>query len=160
MFHALKDLFDRFLPPQQRRLEDAAQALQLASAVLLVEVMRADAVSSPGERTAVGAALQRLFGLDAAAAAALIARAEDTARHASDTFGFTSQINDALDMEHKIALVEALWSVAYAEGGLGAEENHLLRKVVNLLHVPQGAAMNAKMRARAAAGPCAGPAPA
>jgi len=51
-------------------------------------------------------------------------------------------------MPHRIALVKSLWRVAYAEGELGADENHLLRKVADLLYVPQGAYINAKMRAR------------
>jgi|WetSurMetagenome_2_1015567.scaffolds.fasta_scaffold02083_6 uncharacterized tellurite resistance protein B-like protein len=146
MLQALKDLFDQFVAP--RPDADPTEMLQLASAVLLVEVMRADAVSTPAERAAVLAALREQFGIDAPAAAALVARAEDTARQASDTFAFTSRINESFDMPHRIALVESLWRVAYAEGELGADENHLLRKVADLLYVPQGAYINAKMRAR------------
>jgi uncharacterized tellurite resistance protein B-like protein len=146
MLQALKDLFDHFVAPQADA--EGAEMLQLASAVLLVEVMRADAVSTPAERAAVIAALRELFALDTATATGLVARAEDTARQASDTFAFTSRINEAFDMPHRIALVESLWRVAYAEGELGADENHLLRKVADLLYVPQGAYINAKMRAR------------
>lgn len=149
MLQALKELLDRFLPPLAPGAEPV-DAVQLASAVLLVEVMRANTVSTAAERAAVLAALREQFALDAAAAGTLMQRAEEAAAHASDTFGFTSRINEAFDMEHKLALVESLWRVAYAEGELGADENHLLRKVADLLYIPQGAYINAKMRARAA----------
>jgi uncharacterized tellurite resistance protein B-like protein len=55
-------------------------------------------------------------------------------------------------MPQKIAIVEHLWRVAYADGTLGAHENHLMRRVADLLHVPHGAYVSAKMRARQAAG--------
>jgi uncharacterized tellurite resistance protein B-like protein len=45
-----------------------------------------------------------------------------------------------------------MWQVAYADGHLAAHENHVLWRVADLLHVPHGAYIHAKLRARAAAG--------
>jgi uncharacterized tellurite resistance protein B-like protein len=149
MLQALKELIDRFLPEMQ---PDAVgpDAVALASAVLLVEVMRADAVSTPQERAMVVAALRDQFGLSEAEAQALVDRAVQAALHATDTFTFTSRINDAFDVPHKIALVESLWRVAYADGELAADENHLLGKLAELLYLPPGAYIHAKLRAREA----------
>ncbi len=55
-------------------------------------------------------------------------------------------------MGQKLQIVEAMWQVAYADGHLQANEQHTLWRVADLLHVPHGAYINAKMRAKAAMG--------
>jgi uncharacterized tellurite resistance protein B-like protein len=49
-----------------------------------------------------------------------------------------------------VRIVEHMWRVAYADGHLNAHEQHVLWRVADLLHVPHGAYINAKMRAAAA----------
>lgn len=49
-------------------------------------------------------------------------------------------------------LLEDLWAVAYADGALVAHEQHVMWRIADLLHVPHGAYINAKLRAKAAAG--------
>lgn len=46
------------------------------------------------------------------------------------------------------ALVEAMWQVAYADGALDANENHVISKVADLLHVTHGDYIAAMLRAR------------
>ena len=70
---------------------------------------------------------------------------------ATDLFGFTSQLNDRLDMAQKLHMVELMWQVAYADGHLADHERHVLWRVADLLHVPQGAYVNARLRAQQAA---------
>ncbi len=124
--------------------------MQLATAVLLVEVMRADADMHDSERGAVLAALQRKFSLADDEAARLLELAHSTQRQATDFHAFTSALNERLDHAQKVQVIEAMWQVAYADGHLAAHENHVLWRVADLLHVPHGAYINAKMRAKAA----------
>ncbi|MEP6791756.1 MAG: TerB family tellurite resistance protein, partial [Ramlibacter sp.] len=74
--------------------------------------------------------------------------AEAESAKANDFFHFTSQINDHCSQPDKIALVEAMWQVAYADGGVDANENHVISKVAGLLHVTHGEYIAAKMRAK------------
>jgi uncharacterized tellurite resistance protein B-like protein len=148
----LKDLFDRLLPP----LPDAApqsveHLLQLATAVMLVEVMRADASFHPDERRAVLAALREKFDLADDEAQRLADLAEATARDATDLYAFTSRINERFEMPQKLRMVEHMWRVAYADGHLSEHERHVLWRVADLLHVPKGAYVHARMRAEQAA---------
>lgn len=153
MLKTLKDLFDNLLaPPSGEPAERAEHTLQLATAVLLVEVMRADAEIGPQERQAVTSALCAKFALSPDEAARLAELADQTARQATDFFTFTSKINDAFDMAQKIRITEHMWRVAYADGVLSAHENHVMRRLSDLLHVPHGAYVAAKMRAREASG--------
>ncbi|MEO5672178.1 MAG: TerB family tellurite resistance protein [Ramlibacter sp.] len=92
--------------------------------------------------------------------ARLIGQAEAQARQANDFFFFTSRLNDHCSQPDKIALVEAMWDVAYASGALDAGEIHVNGKVAGLLHVTQGEYIAAKMRAKEAAGGGGGAGPA
>lgn len=153
MLKTLKDLFDALRPPQAA---DSAQnrqhLLQLAAAVLLVEVMRADPELGAAERRAVIAALRDKFALADDEIERLLELAEQTAQRATDFFSFTSRINESFEMTQKLRMIEHMWRVAYADGTLGAHENHLMRKVADLLYIPHGAYVHAKMRAQQAAG--------
>lgn len=153
MFRAFQEFFDSVMavPPDQTP-EGREQALRLAAAVLLVEVMRADAKVDPAERGAVLAALRSRFALAEDQLAALLELAEAQSKHANDYFHFTSRINDNFSQPEKIALVQAMWDVAYADGLLDANENHVISKVAELLHVTHGEYIAAKMRAKEAAG--------
>jgi uncharacterized tellurite resistance protein B-like protein len=152
MLRTLKDLFHTFTTaaaspsPAERE-----HALQLATAVLLVEVMRADPNIGLAERNAVVAALRQKFALSADELARLVALAEQTAKRASDYHAFTSSINEHFSQEQKIRIVEAMWQVAYADAHLDAHENHVISKIAGLLHVTHGEYIGAKMRAKEAA---------
>ena len=153
MLQTLKDLFDSLLAPAGSVPPQAAEhTLQLATAVLLVEVMRADASFHDAERNAVLGALRKVFHLADDEAQRLAELATTTAQQATDLFGFTSQINNRFDMAQKLHMVELMWQVAYADGHLADHERHVLWRVADLLHVPQGAYVNARLRAQQAAG--------
>ena len=122
--------------------------LQLATAVLLVEVMRSDAEISPDERATVVAGLRDHFALSVDEVDLLVEQAHRAVRESTDFFQFTSRINDSFGMQQKIHIVELMWRVAYADGTLTAHENHVMRRIGDLLHVPHGAYANAKMRAQ------------
>jgi len=152
MLKTLKDLFDSLLPPTPEAAQaDADRTLQLATAVMLVEVMRADAALQDVERAAVLAALCDTFSLADDEAARLAELALAAANEATDLFAFTTCINTRFDMPQKLRMIEHMWRVAYADGHLSAHERHVLWRVADLLHVPQGAYVHARLRAQEAA---------
>ena len=147
MLRTLKDLFDSFAPPGAAAPEPPS--LQLATAVLLVEVLRADPQLAEAERSAVVAALRKKFPLAGDELARLVELAEEKSRGASDFHQFTSVINQRFSQDEKIRIVEHMWEVAYADGHLDAHENHLIGKVAELLHVTHGQYIAAKLHAKA-----------
>lgn len=153
MLKTLKDLFDSLLPPPGATAAIAGEhQLQLATAVMLVEVMRADSRFHDDERRAVLAALRDKFQLADDEAARLAELAETTAKQATDLYSFTARINERFEMPQKLRMIEHMWRVAYADGHLSEHERHLMWRIADLLHVPQGAYQHARMRARQAAG--------
>jgi uncharacterized tellurite resistance protein B-like protein len=151
MLRTLKDLFDAFTGPAEESPEASDHALKLATAVLLVEVMRADPARHADERQAVLAGLREKFALHDDELARLVELAEQTARTASDYHQFTSRLNDRFSHPQKIQIVEHMWQIAYADDHLHANENHLISKVAGLLHVTHGEYIGAKLRAKEAA---------
>ena len=152
MFSTLKDLFDSFVSPAAADAATTAHQLQLATAVLLVEVMRADTRIDDAERAAAIAALRQRFALADDEIARLLELATLTARESYDYQRFTSQLNRTLDLHQKVQIVEYLWQVAYADGHLQAHEEHVMRKIADLLYLPHADYITAKLRARDAAG--------
>jgi len=151
MLKTLKELFDAWAPAPSPQAHDEHE-LRLATAVLLVEVMRSDHALAETEQAAVREALQARFGLTADESERLAELAHGSARVATDYYAYTSRVDAAFGMEEKIHIVELMWQVAYADGHLDAHEQHVMRRLADLLHVPHGAYVNAKMRAAAAAG--------
>lgn len=152
MLRALKDLFDSLTAGPAAAAGTDDHTLHLATAVLLVEVMRADPATAATERQAVVAALRRKFTLADDEIARLVELAEDKSRTAGDFFSFTSALNDRFAHPQKIRMVEFMWQVAYADGHLHENENHLISKVAGLLHVTHGEYIAAKLRAKEDAG--------
>jgi len=152
MFRTLKQLFDSFAGPSvDATPQGRDHALKLAAAVLLVEVMRADPDIAASERMAVLAALRERFSLTEDELARLVELAESEAKGLYDYHRFTSSLNDHFSQPQKVALVEAMWQVAYADARLDAHENHLISKIAGLLHVTHGEYIGAKLRAKEAA---------
>ena len=147
MLRTLQNLLATLQPPPAGAAADDEHLLQLATAVMLVEVMRSDATFHDDERRAVLAALRDKFQLTADEAARLAELAQTTAQGATDLYAFTSRINERFEMPQKLKMIEHMWRVAYADGHLSAHERHVLWRIADLLHVPQGAYQHARMRA-------------
>jgi len=156
MLRNLKDLFDNLAaslsaPAGAQLPAEQTHTLQLSTAVLLVEVMRAEPDLKDSERDAVITALRRKFDLSDDELDRLMELAHETARTAYDYQRFTGLMNERFTQAQKISVVEAMWEVAFADQHLDANEHHVISKVAGLLHVTHGEYIAAKLHAQAAA---------
>ena len=148
MLNTIRRFFDQHVAaPADTPVDE--HRLQVATAALLVEVMRLDGQAEP-ERVAVLKAVHKKFGLSDDEAHTLVELAESEARDAVGYYQFTSLINREFSREQKIHIVELMWQVVYADASLSAHENHVMRKIADLLYVAHGDYIAAKLRARAA----------
>ena len=153
MLRTLQSLFAPLLRPDAAsHAPPDAHTLQLATAVLLVEVMRADRQFPVSERQHVLDTLARLFPMSQDEHDTLLAHAEGVANDATDFHQFTSAINAHWDEAARLRMVEAMWAVAFADGHLDAHERHVMWRLADLLHIKHPQSMAAKLRAQAAAG--------
>ena len=148
MLSKLNSLLSEFFLPTNDA-DHPAHTLQLATAVLLIEVMRSDAESTEEEQATVLKILKERFQLSDEQVAQLSERGQQTAKDANDFYQFTSLINKELVMSEKIPLIEYMWQVAYADGKISPHEEHILRKIAGLLYVSHANYITAKMRAKA-----------
>ncbi len=125
------------------------QARNLAVAALLVEVLRADYDVSGPERRQVLDSIRGILGLDPGQCETLLELAEQRVDEAHDLHQFTSEVNRAFSADEKVGLVEQLWRVAQADATVHKYEEHLIRRISDLLHVPHRQFIAAKLRGAA-----------
>ena len=89
-----------------------------------------------------------MFGLDLDQLETLLALADQEVRQSSGYYQFTSLINKGCNVEQKVRIIENMWVVAMADGHLDAHEEHLMRKIADLLYVGHADYVAAKRRAR------------
>jgi uncharacterized tellurite resistance protein B-like protein len=147
MLSAIREFFEKNLSTSAAA-RDESHAIALATAALLLEVVRLDGEIEQRERDTVLRAVRDKFGLSASEADALVELADAEARQATDYFQFTSLLNQHFSAEQKAKVIEHMWRVAYADAELSAWEQHLIRKIAALLYVSHGDYVAAKMRAR------------
>lgn len=111
------------------------ERLYLAAAALLVEAALVDGAIDEAERAAIARVLADRFALTAGEGAGLMADAEAKAHASVGVYRPISAIRDALAAEERVAVVEMLWEVVYADAVLHDYEANLLRRVAGLLHV-------------------------
>jgi uncharacterized tellurite resistance protein B-like protein len=122
------------------------EKLQLASIVLFLEMMYMDDKVELREQDIILSMIQQNFSLTTEQATSLIALAEQQRKQATDYFQFTSLINREYSQEQKVRLIESLWKIAFVDGVLDMNEEYLVRKIADLLHVSHTAFIMAKNR--------------
>lgn len=124
--------------------EDREAALRMATAVLMLDVARADHVFDESEFERVLDLLQTHFKLPAEDAAQLLNMATEKAEEAVSAYEFTQMLHDHLDENEKARIVALLWQIAYADGRLDKYEDAFVLKISDLLHVSRGRVMRLK----------------
>ena len=113
---------------------------------LLVRLGRADNEYATAEIHRITQVIMARYKLAEPEAIAMRETAETLEQEAPDTVRFTRAIKDHVAYEDRIAIVEALWQVALADGNRDAEEDALLRLVVSLLGVTDVDSASARLR--------------
>jgi uncharacterized tellurite resistance protein B-like protein len=150
MATALASFFQKYLAGRADEVDEhiKTRRARLSAAALLVEVENADGTFTPVERQALFVSMQTLFSLTDDETRDLLALAEQQTRQATDLHEFTASINKHYSPEQKLALLQELWRAAYADEVLHRHEEHLVRKVGELLHIPNSSVLLAKQRAQ------------
>lgn len=144
MIKNILDFFDQF--NNKNESIDEAHQLKLASASLLIEMIRMDHKIEQTEHDMVKALIKKDFDLSEEETETLFTLAEEESQNAIDYYRFAKLINKEYDNSKKITIIENLWHIAYADGELDKYEEHYLRKVADILHIPHKEFIKAKHR--------------
>ncbi|MDO6618421.1 MULTISPECIES: TerB family tellurite resistance protein [unclassified Shewanella] len=115
--------------------EDQARQLNLAAASLLLEVMYADETLDEQEVAMLPAMLTKNLGLTLQAADELIAEAKLIQGNATSLYEFTAEINAQCSIAQKQKLLLGMWKLAYSDGKLCRNEDQIIRRTADLLHL-------------------------
>jgi len=134
MLNKINDFFNTLLATNES--ETVGQlSIEISCAVLLCEVMRADSVFTENEQDELSAILTKQFDLTAQEVNSILEQAFELSENASDFYQFTSKLNKHYSLDERIKIVTLLWQVAYADGDLANIEEHIIRKIADLLHL-------------------------
>lgn len=153
MINKLQDFFKTYLNPQDGGpSSDASQRTRLAVAALLVEIAVSDFESEREEQQTIVEVVRKQFGLSGKEADVLVSLAQEEHQTSTDYFQFTRLINQHYTPQQKVGLVESLWRVAFADGELHRYEEHVIRRLSDLLYVSHSDFIAAKHRVNEAGG--------
>jgi len=150
MLRKLTALFDSAFARDDAAPEEREHALRVATALLLIEVARADYADDLTEDATMLASLKQFFALDDAAAALLLEEARSAADQAVELQQFTRRLHEQLSVGEKQRVVEMLWQVALADRRLDKHEDHLVRRIAELLYVSHSDLIRIRNRVRGA----------
>jgi len=145
MLRAIQEFFQAEIAPASRGGDDQ-RGLQLATAALLFEMLRADEEDHPEERRTLETALANQFDLSEAETRELAALGDREANDSVSLYQFTGLINQHFSAQQKLQVVDMLWQVAFADGRLDPYEEALVRKIADLIYVPHRDFIRSKHR--------------
>lgn len=147
MFDKLLDLL-KLDEPAGSTEERETQSWSLAASALMIEVATADQDFDNDELNTLLKVLSREFSLTPEQLDTLVLNAKSQSSQATSLYQFTRQVNDDCTHEEKYRLMLGLWQVAYADGSIDKYEEHIIRRIADLIHLPHTQFIRAKHEAR------------
>lgn len=113
MLATIRRFFEESLDPNARARakgrDERSDPLPLATAALMIEVMRVESGDDPAAFARVTTALEDIFGLPHAEIEELIGLAEQELADATDLYQFTRLINQHWGQTERIKLIRNMW---------------------------------------------------
>lgn len=141
MFEKLKQLFSG----ADEDSKGSAMSLELAAAALLIEVSKSDYQQDPAEIEKIRDLLVSRFSVSLADIEEFMAMAAALNKDSTSLYPFTRYINDNCNNLEKYELIVALWEVAIEDGNIDKYEDHLIRKISDLIYLPHTEFIRAKL---------------
>ncbi|WP_417514378.1 TerB family tellurite resistance protein [Marinobacter sp.] len=147
MIESLKKLFSA---PQTEHPKLDAHQLAVAATALMVQLSRVDHNEDERELQAIVECAIKAHQVTREEAEEILSDALAHADDATSLYEFTGQINENLDQEGKQSLLENIWHVALADDRVDKYEEHLIRRMADLLHLNHREFIQARHKAESA----------
>jgi len=122
---------------------------RLAEAALMFHVIAADGEITEAEEARMKELLSERYGLSGKEFAELYEAAQIADAEAVDLYRFTSLLKSRLDREQRIAIVEQMWEMVFADGEMHEFEDNVVWRIAQLLEVETQDRIAMKQRVRA-----------
>ena len=147
MIDTITQFFNKHLKTDDNsNAQTTEHTIRLACAILLHEMSRVDEEINEAELLEISSTIKNEFELTQTETSEIIELASEEAKISTCYYKFTSLINREYTQEQKIRLIELMWKIAYADKVIHRHEDHLVRKISELLHVSHQDFIAAKLR--------------
>lgn len=149
MVSVIKQFFEKYIKPSSASSDKVSEhSLQVSTAALLIEMMRADSKVSEEERRTVAKTIQLKFKLTEEETNTLLKLTEEEIWKSTGYYEFTSLINKGFTYEQKLKVIEHLWEIAFADTELDKYEEYVVRKIADLIYIEHKDFIETKLRVR------------
>ena len=138
-------IFQDWLQNKLQTSQASETSQDVATAVLLYEVMRADRDFNEQEQVVYRQQLQQHFSLSPDELTTLCEMSKSKAEGAVDYQHFTRVVNDCCGPEQKRKILDSLWAVAFSDHELSPDEEYTIRKIADLLYIPHSEFIQSKL---------------
>ena len=145
MLKKIKSLFFKTSEEETAEVQ-VTQTIDKTCASLIIEVAFADKVFDESEINLLKNILLDTYSLKLDDANELIANAEKTVNESTSLYGYTREVNDNFDYQSKLDLLDQLWRMAFADGNIDKYEEHVVRKISDLIHITHNDFIQSKLR--------------
>ena len=135
MIKRIKDLLSNFSNQEEVIEDEKISSLDKACSALLIEVAYADKVFDESEINSLKESLKETYDIDEEIINELISDAKKTIDESTSLYEYTRVVNDEFDYTDKLELLSRIWKLAFADGNLDKYEDHLIRKISDLIHI-------------------------
>ena len=135
MIKRIKDLLSNFSNQEEVIEDEKISSLDKACSALLIEVAYADKVFDESEINSLKESLKESYDIDEEIINELISDAKKTIDESTSLYEYTRVVNDEFDYSDKLELLSRIWKLAFADGNLDKYEDHLIRKISDLIHI-------------------------
>jgi uncharacterized tellurite resistance protein B-like protein len=147
MIEFLKSLLN---PDIQQPVERDPKQLAIAATALMVQVAQVDGEQDERELQIIVDCAVKAHHFNEQEACEIVDDALNQAESATSLYEFTEALNHHLSQDDKYAVLENIWRVAFADGRIDKYEEHLIRRIAELLHLNHREYIQARHRAEAA----------
>jgi len=146
MISGLIQRFENGLAMRDGTPEERGLDVERVSAVLMIEVARADGRIEETELSTVRRAISAMSTLPGAEIDELVDAAVADSNVATSLYEHLSLLNEQLESADKVRLVEHLWRIAQADGDIDKYEASTIRRLADLLHLSHPEYIRTKIR--------------
>jgi uncharacterized tellurite resistance protein B-like protein len=148
MIKRIKDLLSNFSNQEEDVEDQKISTLDKACSALLIEVAYADKIFDESEIISLKESLKETYDIDDIIIDELISDAKKTVDESTSLYEYTRVVNDEFEYSDKLELLSRIWRLAFADGNLDKYEDHLIRKISDLIHISHSDFIKIKLENR------------
>lgn len=135
MIDSLKRWFENLSGNQNSDAVQSQEKINLCCFSLMVITANIDATFDESEYRAIQELGRDLFSLDNETIDEIVGDAKQQANDSTSLYEFTSLIHENLSENDKFKLIVGLWKIAFADGEVDKYEEHVIRRVAELIYL-------------------------